>query len=100
MTADSSVPAEYTLSILMLTVLSMFSLAVVARVLLLDDCGTTAPPSGCAAAPKADAHAGLGSKRKRVEDTAEVKAVTSSPAAKSAKTPLLSRLQSPMSLRR
>ena len=38
----------------MLTVVSMFSLAVVARVLLLDDCGTTAPPSGCAAAPKAD----------------------------------------------
>ena len=53
-TADSSVPAEYTLSILMLTVVSMFSLAVVARVLLLNDCGTTAPPSGCAAAPKAD----------------------------------------------
>ena len=47
-----SVPAEYTLSIVTLAAVSIVSLAVVARVLLLDDCGTAAP-SNCEAKPKA-----------------------------------------------
>ena len=51
MTTDS-VPEEYTLSIVTLAAVSIFSLALVARVLLLDDCGAAAP-SNCAAAPKA-----------------------------------------------